>query len=117
MKRASLLLMLLLLVGCAARNRQQMAQQMDNWIGKPVTQAVDQWGPPSTVYEEAPYKVYVWRSSTTTGGGSHAAQEWNYKTHQMEQVQKTSPVHTFNRYRMFWVNEDGTIAKWKYENQ
>ncbi len=114
MKRLSvLLIMLLFLVGCAAHRREQTAQIMDAWVGKPVTQAVENWGPPSTVYDEAPYKVYVWHSTVTRGGGSHQGQQWNYQTHQWEQVQKTNPVHTSNTYRMFWVNQDGTIAKWK----
>jgi hypothetical protein len=117
MKWSSVFLMLLLLAGCAAHHREQTAQVMDTWVGKPVTQAVDNWGPPSTVYDEASYKVYVWHSSSTRGGGSHGATQYNFNTHQWDTVQKSSPVHTSNRFRMFWVNQDGTIAKWKYGNQ
>src|SRR5579872_5643751 len=112
MKRlCTIALLLAALTGCAARYERRMTQMMEPWVGKPVSQVIEKWGPPTTVYEEAPYKVYVWHSSDTYGGGSHPQRQYNYSTRTWEEKQVATPVHTSNSYRMYWVAADGACAK------
>jgi hypothetical protein len=116
-KFTPLLLMLICLAGCAGRYSRRMTLMMEPFIGKPVTQVTEAWGPPTTVYDEAPYKVYAWHSSQTYGGGSHPESHYNYKTKTWEKTQVSTPVHTDNTYRMYWVASDGTCAKYKFGSQ
>ena len=117
LKLFSLGLLFMCLVACAGRYNRRMVQMMEPFIGKPITQVTEAWGPPTTVYDEAPYKVYVWHSSDTYGGGSHPQTHYNYQTHTWEKVQVTSAVHTSNTYKMYWVAADGTCAKYKFGTQ
>jgi hypothetical protein len=116
-KLISLTLLLLSLIGCAGRYNQRMTLMMEPFIGKPITQVTEAWGPPTTVYDESPYKIYVWHSSRTNGGGSHPQTQYNQQTRAWEKTQVSTPVHTSNTYRMFWVGSDGTCAKYKFGSQ
>ncbi len=98
----------LLLTACATRH-QRLAQTMPSWVGKPVAEVIQVWGPPSTVYDDGPGKVYVWHEHvvrTVGGGGGRVRPDGRISA---------DPTVTINRnyYRMFWVNKDGVIVRWK----
>lgn len=110
------------LSACAAHYNRKTAVMMDLWIGKPVTQVIEEWGPPTTVYDEGSQKVYVWHSSRTSGGGSYSQQiptgTRDAAGHlETKTVVHGAPVRTVNTYRMFWVDADGTIKRWKFGRQ
>ena len=44
---------------------------MEPWLGKPITAVIAAWGPATTVYHEGVYKIYIWHSTRTFGGGSY----------------------------------------------
>jgi hypothetical protein len=118
---AFLLPLSLSLISCAAQYNRRMTQMMEPWIGKPVTAVIAAWGPPATVYDDAPYKVYVWHSTDTRGGGSYTTQAQSVnpvggkvETHD---VVHTVPVRTSNTYRMYWVGTNGNCAKYRFGNQ
>ncbi len=117
LKSATLLVILACLIGCAARYNRHMTQMMEPFIGRPITEVTDKWGPPTTVYDEAPYKVYVWHSTETYGGGSHPQNHYNYGTGKWETQQVGNQVHTSNTYRMFWVDSTGNCVRYKFGDQ
>lgn len=117
-KSISSVLLLLCLVSCAGQYNRRMTLMMDPFIGKPITQVTEAWGPPTTVYDEAPFKVFVWHSNRTYGGGSYtthapvvsgATGKWETRS-----TVHTAPVRTSNTYRMYWVASDGTCSKYKF---
>jgi hypothetical protein len=105
------------LIGCAARYNQHMTRMMEPFMGKPITEVTEAWGPPTTVYDEPPYKVYVWHSNRTYGGGSHPQSRYNYGTGKWESQQVSVPVRTENTYREYWVDSDGNCVKYKFGSQ
>jgi hypothetical protein len=105
------------LAGCAASLQRRVDMQMRSYLDRPVTEVIAQWGPPSTTYDEAPYKVYVWRDGRTVGGGSHSQPHYNYNTHVWETQQVSSPVRTINTYRMYWITSGGLCARYQFGRQ
>lgn len=81
---------------------------MAAFVGAPIAEVTNVWGPPSTVYEEPPYKVYVWHSSRVRSTPVY--------TDPYGKV-RGGMVHSTNSYRMFWVGADGRVARWKFGNQ
>jgi hypothetical protein len=107
------------LVGCTGVYNRRMTQMMQPYLDRPVTAVVEAWGPPTTVYDEAPYKVYVWHSSRTSGGGTYSQQIPTGGRDAAGNIQTKTVVHggnvyTSNTYRMFWVGADGNCVKYKF---
>ncbi len=65
-----------------------------DWSGHKISEMVNAHGAPSLVYDdpEAKLTVYVWNSQVIWTSGGGAVQD---------------------RYRMFWVDSEGSITKWK----
>ena len=101
-----LALAVLCATGCANRNK-QLTKVMESWMGHDIKEVIESWGPPSTVYDEAELKVYVWnsQSSFTLPGRTSGKTVYPGQT------------ITRNHYRMFWVNQDGKVVRWKFGTQ
>lgn len=106
-----LLLASILLSACGVA---RLNQQMDSWVGKPSSLLVEQWGPPSNIFEDGEVKIYTYKETTigrnagTTfavpvGSGIYAAQNIGGYIYNYEQI------------RMFWIDKSGVITKtaWK----
>ena len=92
----------LLLTACATRH-QRLAQTMPSWVGRPVAEVIQVWGPPSTVYDDGPHKVYVWHEHVVRTVGGAAVGDPDMSTTTVNR----------NYYRMFWANKEGIIVRWK----
>ena len=117
LKKACYVLFSVFLTGCAARYNIQMTGVVESWMGHNVKEVIESWGPPSTVYDEPPnLKVYAWHSqqSFTLSGD---VQTIDYGSGVKQQTVHPGRTITKNHYKMFWVNPDGVIVKWKFGTQ
>jgi hypothetical protein len=108
------LLMLLSLIGCTSRMNQIMA----SWEGQDANDLIANWGPPTQVMDDGSggkilcYQqtgaIYVPR--TTTGSAYSYGGATSFNTY-------STPGYAFpiNKYRMFWVNTNGTIYRWSWK--
>jgi hypothetical protein len=113
-------LLALMLSGCMTTT--EMNKRMSSWEGHRISDLIADWGPPSQVIENGQEgKIYCYQSSGsiympgTTSTHGNAYTYGNQTTFNASTY--TSPGYTIpiNRYRMFWVNNEGVIFKWSWK--
>lgn len=98
----------LLLMGCASK----INEMMDSWVGHHQSDLIAQWGPPNEV------------SSDGQGGAILIYYKWvdlgqkpgEINTDMMGNATYTAPEKRgYRRVRMFYVNAEGFIYRWRWQ--
>ncbi|MGE3508218.1 MAG: hypothetical protein AB7N65_04985 [Vicinamibacterales bacterium] len=123
--RARLLLLLLLtgvlVAGCAARRFDRL---MKDWEGRPLSQLLSTWGPPTTVYSDGTgghVIVYVPAAATGATAGQPPSRTGPQLADEILHGLGARPVYaprmstTWPVYRLFTVDERGQVSgsRWK----
>ncbi len=106
--RIAILLVALLVTGCASIN-----ESMRKWQGHHISEVMASWGPPSAVVDDGlGGKIYTWGStrhwSTPGSAQTHVYGNMAYTTYQPAQSQ------SYNATRSFFVNKNGIIYRWHW---
>lgn len=111
MRIAAVITVALALLVCANAKK---PKDPKDWTGHKISEVVDSQGAPSTVYDDAEtkLKVYVW-TSAKIWQGQGTAHTINYGSGVQHTVVNPGAMGIKSRYKMFWVDSDGMITKWK----
>jgi hypothetical protein len=122
MKRAYIVFpLVLILVGCVGR----INRVMNSWVGSHYSALVASWGPPDQILVDGSgghilswtgTRSFTVPGSATTQSTGTATVSGNTASGQASSQTIYNPPVTYTRrvYRMFWVNADGVIYKWKW---
>lgn len=117
MRLLTLLLALLVLTGCATRERYE--QRVQTYIGKPISVVMDEWGYPSGSFESPTGNtVYVWETESRSASphmsvGVYGGRWMSVGTHVgmgMSSAGTVSRCQTF-----FEVNKQKIITHWRLQ--
>jgi len=120
MKRIYYFLVYLVLfscLGCTAH----MNSVMKSWEGKHYSDLIASWGPPTQTLDDGQSgKIYCYQDTvsytspgyaTTTG---NAYLYGNYGNYQGTTYYNPPQTQSYQRYRMFWVNQEGYVYRWSW---
>lgn len=117
MKKLMPLIALLLLVGCPA----QVSKTLASWEGHNVNELLASWGPPSQAFSDgrggqvfvyAHTRSWIQPGSATTNVS--ASTYGNYTYGQATTIYRPAYVQGYTAYRMFWIDDTGTIYSWAW---
>jgi hypothetical protein len=118
---ATVLLILVTLIGCAAR----INKMMTSWQGHNYNDLIAGWGPPNQVFDDGSGgRVMVWTAtrsyntpgSATTQTNGRATATGNTVWGSATSTTTYNPGQTYqwSAYRMFWINRGGAVYRWAW---
>ncbi len=114
--RKTILVTLLLLtsVSCAGRINKMMA----SWPGHHYSKLIQKWGPlqqESSDGKGGKVLVYVERTEFTTPGTATSNTSVYGKSATTTTVYTPAQTHGWDSYRMFYVDDEGIIHRWRWK--
>ena len=121
MQRLSLLLIMVILAGCASINK-----TMESWMGHDQSDLIANWGPPQQVMDDGRGgKIFVYTttrshtapgsSTTTVTGSAYGYGDTVYGTATGHTTYNPPRTTSYNAYRMFWIDQTGRIYRWSWK--
>ncbi len=106
MKKAILLLLLLLSVGIthSLAGKKKTRKIMNTWIDQPKHSLILSWGPPDRVTDDGAGGTVLIYAQARSINGYYMLQTW-------------IPGRTWYDYKIFFVNKDGIIYGWRTESK